>query len=83
MGKTIGEASLRVKIKFDMPNIHPNGNVGMEVKFRGKSVLKIKLLGLLIYTWYYKTTRPDEITKGENTSRKRRGPSLNPPDLEH
>lgn len=48
MGKTTGEASLRIKIKCNMPNTDPSGIVGMGVKLRGKSVLKIKLLGLLL-----------------------------------
>lgn len=54
MGKTTDEAGLRIKIKFDRPNIHPSGKVGMGVTFRGKSELEIKLLGLLTYMWYSK-----------------------------
>lgn len=47
MRKTTGEASLWLKIKFDMLNIYLSWNVDKRVKFRGKSMLEVKLLGLL------------------------------------
>lgn len=53
MGKT-GEASLRIKIKCDTPNIYPSGHMEKGVKFRGKFVLQVKLLGLVTYAWYLK-----------------------------
>ena len=34
--------------------IHPRGNVGIGEKFRGESVLEIKWLRLLTYTWLWK-----------------------------
>lgn len=54
MDKTTGEAGLRIKIKCDMPNIYPSGNMEKGIKFRGKFVLQVKLLGLVTYTWYLK-----------------------------
>lgn len=43
MDKTTGEAGLRIKIKFDMPNTHPSKNMDKGVKFRAKFVLEVKL----------------------------------------
>lgn len=54
MGKTTGEAVLRIKLKCDTPNIYSSGNMEKGVEFRGKFVLQVKLLALLTYTWYLK-----------------------------
>ena len=52
MRKIRGGTGLRIKIKSDMTKIHPRGNVWIgEAEFRAESVLEIKLLGLLTYTW--------------------------------